>query len=498
MKTSNPSNPLAKILTATNTTKLSLVLILLASIISRLPLISRAYPLSFDDGVYLTSAKAVSNGHMPFRDVFSSQGAYFLELIALPQRILPDVLWAPRIATLFFATISAFCIFFISKRFMNEQLSFLCALTFVLSGSLIRTSASVTSDVVVVSFALLSVLATLRLCETKTKYGIVLLGIAIGVGVGIKSVFMIPTLIYILVVTRKMAIKVRLLFIGISIVVFVLPFLFFGPSKVLEQSVFYHLGKKETLDLSSNISKIFTTSSSYDIFIFASSLLALIYIAYLGIRLFTSSKTKSFALPEYWNASSISLFLLAPTLLLLLVQTPLFRNHLTIIMPFLCLWIFSTYTKLHTNLSATNQKYVYAALTVLILVSSYLSFLHVLDDSLIRRDENRDKTIEAVSKINSKSLVLTNEPGIAHFANRSVPLFLEDTSRYRFNSENKDLAISLDTFESHIIDGSACAIVDSPVHKPRVISFDEIAPEAWSLSEFGEYKVWINPSKQCS
>ena len=53
----------------------------IATIVIRIPAFVAEKSLVFDDGVFASSARAMRNGELPFRDIFSSQGPVFLPFL---------------------------------------------------------------------------------------------------------------------------------------------------------------------------------------------------------------------------------------------------------------------------------------------------------------------------------------------------------------------------------------------------------------------------------
>ena len=69
-----------------------------STIVIRLPAFFAEKSLVFDDGVFASSARAMRNGELPFRDIFSSQGPVFLPLVWVADLVGFRTLDAPRAA----------------------------------------------------------------------------------------------------------------------------------------------------------------------------------------------------------------------------------------------------------------------------------------------------------------------------------------------------------------------------------------------------------------
>ena len=74
-------------------------LVLAVAVVLRLPAFFADTSLVFDDGVFASSALAMRNGALPFRDVFSSQGPVFLPLVWLADLLGFRTIDAPRLLT---------------------------------------------------------------------------------------------------------------------------------------------------------------------------------------------------------------------------------------------------------------------------------------------------------------------------------------------------------------------------------------------------------------
>ncbi len=69
----------------------------IATIVIRIPAFFAEKSLVFDDGVFASSARAMRNGELPFRDIFSSQGPVFLPLLWVADLVGLRTLDAPRL-----------------------------------------------------------------------------------------------------------------------------------------------------------------------------------------------------------------------------------------------------------------------------------------------------------------------------------------------------------------------------------------------------------------
>src|SRR6476659_2566480 len=69
----------------------------IATVVIRIPAFFAEKSLVFDDGVFASSARAMRNGELPFRDIFSSQGPVFLPLAWVADLVGLRTMDAPRL-----------------------------------------------------------------------------------------------------------------------------------------------------------------------------------------------------------------------------------------------------------------------------------------------------------------------------------------------------------------------------------------------------------------
>ena len=77
--------------------RLDATLLAIVTILIRIPAFFADRSLVFDDGVFASSALAMRNGDVPFRDIFSSQGPVFLPLLWLADLVGFRTMDAPRV-----------------------------------------------------------------------------------------------------------------------------------------------------------------------------------------------------------------------------------------------------------------------------------------------------------------------------------------------------------------------------------------------------------------
>lgn len=472
----------------------------------RIPALSKHYALGPDDGVYGLSAVAVSKGQVPFRQTFSSQGGYFLELITLPVRIFSDSFWAPRVVSILAGCAIGICIFFIGKRIMPETWSFFAGIAVVLSGTLLRTTSAITSDGLVCLISLLCIIATLRFIDKHTIERAVIAGVLLGFGTGTKNVFMIPAIVFMVASTVKTPISQRFLAGAISVGVFIAPFAIFGFQEVWDQSVIYHLEKNDQLSISKNINKIITTISTFDIvfvLLFIATLIGSValILQYHGISQHLKKSIFSLSPDSGYITRFLTLFYLLPTALVLIFQNPLFRNHLAIVMPIAYLlmirFMYFLYIRNIFKVKELASIRVIGSIAFCVLAAVGLISVMTVNESLYKRHRGNKEAVKLLSQLNNSAIVLTDDPGLVWTAGLMVPEMMTDASRYRFSSKTESIRLTSNDFKNKVGKPNVCAAVQSHIQKPELLDIASWVPTSWSRQQIGDYTIWINPSMDC-
>jgi|GEM_PF-6737844 len=480
--------------------------LIIVSIATRFDLLFRSFPLSFDDGVYAMSVKHISQDSTPFQDVFSSQGPYFLSLISIPSQIFGFDSWSMRLVPFIAGLLGVLFTYKITCRFMNQNWAFFAALLVGFSGTYLRATTPITSDGIVATIILGCVLLTFKFLDNPNEPNAILLGISIGFGCGIKSIFMIPFLLFVVVATWRIGFKLRLIAGVTSVITFFIPFAIFGLSDVVEQSILYHLGKDESLDFYSNLSKILTTISSFDLvllwFFFFSFMISDAYMAKAMKSRESVFKMFRARVLNSKNPYAFITFLSLGTIVLVAIQAPLFRNHIAIaIAPIAitCVWILYRFYKTQEfDLITQNRKLISIILFPIIAVSFGSAIYSTYSDAYIQGTPELKGAIKALGGLPDNAVILTNDPGLAFGASLDVPIGLEDTSRYRFLSDNENVNISLESFKEELrINKEICAYATAPLPITEELDLKNAAPNSWNQIYDDGYTIWINPDDKC-
>ena len=141
-----------------------------------------------------------------------------------------------------------------------------------------------------------------------------------------------------------------------------------------------------------------------------------------------------------------------------------------------------------------------ALIITLLLLSSIYTSINLINDNQFGTNKNSTNYQTILSKFqqSKNSMLITNDVGLAFDAEMDVPLGLEDTSKYRFISKNKNLKINSKTFAKYIDDKKTCSIALDTTSKGRTFKIESKLGSDWRMvnDKFG-YKIWVNKTR-CS
>ncbi|MGZ6976179.1 MAG: hypothetical protein ACXVKQ_19750, partial [Acidimicrobiia bacterium] len=116
------------------------------ALVVRIPAFFAPQPLGFDDGQFAMSVIAMRHGGLPFREVFSSQGPLFLPIAWLGDLVTFRQIDSPRAASVLAGVALAVLVLHLGRRITTANAARFGALLVALSGSVLWTTAPLTSD----------------------------------------------------------------------------------------------------------------------------------------------------------------------------------------------------------------------------------------------------------------------------------------------------------------------------------------------------------------
>src|SRR6478736_5335718 len=118
----------------------------IATVVIRLPAFFAEKSLVFDDGVFASSARAMRNGELPFRDIFSSQGPVFLPLLWVADLVGFRTMDAPRILSVAAGVLVTIAVYACARRLTTRAHALLAAGLVTTSGSILWVTVPVNAD----------------------------------------------------------------------------------------------------------------------------------------------------------------------------------------------------------------------------------------------------------------------------------------------------------------------------------------------------------------
>lgn len=475
----------------------SLLGVMLLAVAVRLPALASSMHLGFDDGVFGASALAMRDGATPFRDIFSSQGPLFLPLVWLADLIGLRSFSAPRLLAIAAGVVIVAATAAAARRLATSHLdtprigdtdttqsanrtAFLAAVLAATSGSLLWVTGPLTSDGPALAAATVSVAIALRYHSSHHHIGHpdashpdrsnpwwipIAMGLAIGVALSVKSLLIAAAVPVGLALLARCRWRDIALATGTALAVGLTSTLAWGFSRVWDQSVAYHLEAAGERTPVANARKLIATMWSRD------PLILLLVIAVLGVALVGIARvprgqrfrrSHSSALSDEMPSGNLlawSWFL--ATAVVLATEHPLWRNHVSHLVPPILLLVapaavrlMSTYLPTSGALRKRSRPLILTAAVAPLAVMQLASLSPLLRPTPYAGDQAH-AVVEDLRSLPSGAWAISDEPGLVWSARRRTPADLVDTSILRIDSgriTSASLAMAAD-------DPRVCAVV---------------------------------------
>lgn len=225
-------------------------LIAIAATLFRVPIWLTNVSQTFDEGVFLASNDLVASGLVPFRDFFSSQGPLFLPMLRLSQILSFNDPRGARTLMVVAGILVAISFYFIARTYTSGFRAMLFSLVLAASGVGILAAGPIQSEGLALGLATAGLAVLL---SNTSRWSIPLTGILLGAAVAVKSLHVLPViLLVVLVYVARRAWRplgaTGLIAIG-TLTLATVPF---GPARVWDQYVLFHLAKDNTLPMGIN------------------------------------------------------------------------------------------------------------------------------------------------------------------------------------------------------------------------------------------------------
>jgi hypothetical protein len=419
------------------TTRVDLTVLALATVGLRIPAYLAGRHLTFDDGVYGASAVAMRAGGWPFRDVFSSQGPLFLPLVWTADLVGLRTANAPRLLGLAAGVVLVSATYLAGRVITDRFGALLAAGLVTTAASVLWVTGPVASDGAAIALATVTVMLALQWRDDVSVRRAVCLGLGVGATVSVKALLapvVVPVALVLLSTRRLRPIAAAA---GTAVAAHLVLFLPFGPSDVWQQAYQYHLDVAGDRTPGANLAKILSTAGDRDALVLAA------VVVMVGAVLLRRQACPPPPEPPLTSPDTLLLTWLGATVAVLLVEHPLWRPHVSQLVPALAL------------LAARHRPSWRVLLVTAILVVPY-QLVHtwpILRPSAYRTD--RATVIEALQALPAGTLAISDDPGIVWRAGLTTPPDLVDASVLRLESGS----LSSASIAAAAAEPEVCAVV---------------------------------------
>ena len=469
----------------------------LGAILLRIPSLLAPTNLGYDDGGYGVAAIAMRQGYEPFRDIFSSQGPLFLPLVHLADVIGFETLNGPRLLAVLAGAVTSIAVYCAGREVMDRGRALLAGALTATSGVLLWTTGPLTSDGTAAAISVSAVTVALVYRRRPSTGIAITIAVLAGSAFSVKNLLVTPALLiaWVLILSRRRILDAVLVPLG-ALAVLVLASAPWGFKEVYQQSIQYHLDKTGEGNRGGNASKLVTTYLRWSTFLVA--LGAVSVIAALAARFrgrprppelpdsahSAEGDLREGALLQRWTGGSrILWWWTGLVLVVLLLQDPMFRNHLAALVAPLSLLV-----------ARYRPSWRVVAVTAILTIPFQASQLQEL---LVPQDYSGNQAIvvDHLRALPDGAWALSDEPGFIWRAGKGTDPFYVDPSVLRIHSRVKDIAITEDRLVHSAANLRECAfVIWAPV---RFGSFPNLPARLEQLGyerveDFGRGRgVWI-------
>lgn len=492
----------------TRTRWLDVIVLAVGAILLRIPALLAPTNLGYDDGGYGLAAIAMREGYDPFRDVFSSQGPLFLPLLRLADLAGFETLDAPRLLAVLAGAVTTVAVYCAGRELMDRGRALLAAALTGSSGVLLWTTGPITSDGVGAALSVSAVAVALVYRRRPSTLIAIAIAVLAGSAFSVKNLLVTPALIiaWLLVASRRRILDAILVPLGalVLLVAFSAPWGFYD---VYRDSIEYHLTKTGEGNRGGNLSKLVTTYLRRSLTLVAIGAVSLVAALLRrspvadrdGLevsggdgRLFAATGStdpgdsqQERRLERLISGPRILWWWAGMVVVLILVQDPMFRNHLSALVAPLALIV-----------ARFRPSWRAVLITVLITVPYQAYQLRPL---LAPEDYKGDAAtvVDALRALPDGAWALSDEPGFTWRAGKATAPSFVDPSVLRIDSRVKGIRIT----EEGVLEAAAnprqCAVVIwAPV---RFGSFTTLPERLVDLGyeqteDFGRGRgLWLRP-----
>jgi hypothetical protein len=466
---------------------LDVVALAAGAILLRLPALLAPTNLGYDDGGYGVAAIAMREGYEPFRDIFSSQGPLFLPLVHLADLAGFETMDAPRLLSVLAGAVLTVAVYCAGRELMDRGRALLAGALAGSSGILLWTTGPLTSDGTAGALAASTVALALvyrRRPSTPLAVGIALLA---GCAISVKHLLVGPALLvaWLLVLGTKRVVDAVLVPAGAALV-FGLAAAPWGFEDVYHDAIQYHLEKTGEGNRGGNLSKLVTTYLRRSTVLVGLGVVALVAWLVRQPRRAPApdaEPSRPGLLDRLTGGTRILWWWAGFVLVVLLLQDPMFRNHLTALVAPLALLV-----------ACFRPSWRAVAITALVTVPIQVWQLRPV---LLPEDYegNAAVVVDHLRALPDGAWALSDEPGFVWRAGKGTDPFFVDPSVLRIDSPVPEIKITLDRLVEAAANPRQCAVVAwSPVRFGRFARLSErlTALGYEQVEDFGRGRgVWV-------
>jgi hypothetical protein len=408
-----------------------LIAIAVGAVALRIPAYLALRHVSFDDGVYGASAVAMRTGALPFREVFSSQGPLFLPLVWLSDLAGLRTLDAPRLLAVASGLALVVATWSAARAVrLSAAAAAVAAALVATSGSVLWVTGPLTSDGPGLALAAWAVAAALWYRREPSLRLAVVAGALLGAALSVKSLLLgaaVPVGWALLPNRRHLGAAVAAA-AGLGLAV-ALPW---GLGNVWDQAFRYHLEAAGPRTPVRNLRKVVSTLGDRDLPVVLAALAAAgAGVAAGNWRSFTGIQRKRNASwPGRGGGGLIAGWLVA-TVVVLAAEHPLWRSHVSHLIPPAALLIAGAFDRVRRRLPAA------AGVAVAVVACAAVPY-HLVHLSEVLWPASPGPALAAaradLRALPPAALAISDDPGVIWRAGRRTPPDLVDTSILRIDS----------------------------------------------------------------
>ncbi len=417
------------------------------AILIRLPAFFADAHLTYDDGVFGSSALLMRAGDLPFRQIFSPQGPLFLPLVEVADLLGLHTANAPRLLPLASGAVATVATYAAGRHLTGRVGALLAALLVTTSGSVLWATAPITSDGPALALATTAFALALSYRARPSTGRAIAVGLAMGAALCIKVLVLpaaIPVGLLLLSRRRPRDLALAVGAAGALAVAVTLPW---GFDRVWDQYIAYHRDSARIASHGGAVRKLVTTLLERDSLVVAAGVLA------IGAALWRRSTNRTHAdhgapftsgdaLPGTFAVGLLALW--AGGVVVVLILEPAFwRPQLAEVIPALAL------------LAALRPPpLALLAIAAIVVAPWYLAHVNPMlwPD---RYDQAERAAVASLRALPDDAQVITDDPGLAWRAGRTVPGPLVDASIKRIEQGQ----ITAGSLARAAADDDVCAVL---------------------------------------